>query len=89
MLECDDCAMQQEKFDKLKQFIQDRASPNEVTIKNLLAEIYNLYQEYLISPNQEKELYDIVDPEEKYNSPADYWYEDFGDSEVFAFAYNL
>lgn len=89
MLECDDCAMHQEKFDKLKQFIQDRASPNEETIKNLLAEVYNLYQEYLISPNQEKELYDIVDPEEKYNFPADYWYEDFGDSEVFAFAYKL
>lgn len=46
--------------------------------KDVLAEVYNLYQDYLISEEQERELYEFIDPEEEYNDVAQYWYEDHG-----------
>ena len=48
----------------------------------MVAEVHNLYQEYLISEDQETELYNLVDPEEKENDPADYWYGGYGCLEI-------
>lgn len=44
-------------------------------IKYMIACIHDLYQDYIISEDQEMELYEIVDPEEKYNDVWDYWNE--------------
>ena len=85
-----DCAMEQSKFERLKEFIKGKIiRKDEAETKGLLAEIYNIFQEYCISEIQENELYDIVDPEEKYNSPGLYWYdEQYGDARVWQFVEN-
>ncbi len=44
-------------------------------IKKCLACVYDLYQEGLISEDEEAELYDAVDPKRRYNCVADYWYD--------------
>lgn len=41
-----------------------------------LACIYDLFMDYLISIKQEEELYNFVDPEEKYNDVSKYYYDD-------------
>ncbi len=43
--------------------------------KTILACIYDLYQEYLISDSQEAELYELADPDDEYNEPSKYWRE--------------
>lgn len=45
------------------------------SIKFILACIHDLFQEYIISEDQEMELYYLADPEDKYNDVWDYWNE--------------
>lgn len=40
----------------------------------LIGCIYGLYEDYIISEKQESELYKLVDPEELYNEPSEYWW---------------
>lgn len=68
-----DCAMETEKYKVLKQAVKD-CIKNGWDIRDVLAEIYNIYQEYLISEEQESKLYELADPKELYNSPQEYWY---------------
>ena len=44
-------------------------------IPKLVACVYDLFQDYLISEAQEEVLYIIADPFEKYNEPSEYWRE--------------
>ena len=87
---CDDSAMEQNKYERLKNFIKGKLiRKDEVEIKGLLSEIFNMWNMYCISGDQEEELYNLVDPEEKYNSPADYWFEgNYSDVTVWQFIEN-
>ena len=42
-------------------------------IRKCLACIHDLYQEYLISEEQEVSLYYVADPCDQYNNVHDYW----------------
>lgn len=64
------------KYEKLKKIIPDMVK--KYGIKNVVAEIHNLYQEYIINEEQEEELYILADPNGLYNSPAEYWFGDCG-----------
>lgn len=75
--------METDRFDKLKQ--KTLELKRKYSIKDLVAEIYNIFQDYLISEKQEEELYSIVDPEEKENSPAELWFKDYGCAELYDF----
>ena len=79
--------MSKSKFDELKGFIKGRMiKGDEFEAKGLLAEIYCLFQEDIISEDQEEELYNLVDPDNKYHAPADYWYSgDYSDVTVWQF----
>ena len=70
--------MSQEQFDnvkaKLEQMVDDGWE-----ISKMVACIYDLFQEYIISETQEQILYQIADPFEDYNECGDYWREmDYG-----------
>ncbi len=43
------------------------------TVKDILACIYELYQEYLITDSQEEELYKLADPDNEFNEPSQYY----------------
>lgn len=73
----DDCAMNTKQYSILKAKVIE-CKEKGFGIKDMLAEIYNLFQEYMISPTQEEELYQIADPDDLYNSPSEYWYDDYG-----------
>lgn len=45
-----------------------------IETEKLVACVYGLYQDYLIDDDTEESLYNLVDPDEQYNSPAEYWY---------------
>lgn len=45
----------------------------KVDIPTVVAYIYDLYEEYLISDEQESILYKLADPDEEYNTPSEYW----------------
>lgn len=77
MIDWDDCTMETERYERVKNKVKEMRETGW-HIKDLVAEVYNLFQDYLISEEQEEELYAIADPEEKYNSPAEYWYKDYG-----------
>ena len=70
--------MDNERFEKLKEFIKSEDLLHKYDVKDLVAEVHNLFQEYLISPEQEDELYKLVDPEDKVANPAELWYDDHG-----------
>ena len=72
-----ECAMRQAKYEVLKAKVEEIKNSGWEP-KEVLAEIYNLFQESMISPAQEDELYRIADPEEKYNEVADYWFDGLG-----------
>lgn len=88
--ERNDCTMEQSKFERLKEFIKGKIiHMDEAETKGLLAEIFNMWNVYCISGEQEEELYNLVDPGEKYNSPADYWFEgNYSDVTVWQFIEN-
>jgi len=46
------------------------------SIQRRLACIYDLFMDYMISIEQETELYTLVDPEEQYNDVSKYYYDD-------------
>ena len=73
----DDCAMNAKQYSILKAKVIE-CKEKGFGIKDMLAEIHNLFQEYMISPTQEEELYQIADPDDLYNSPSEYWYDDYG-----------
>lgn len=76
-----DCEMERKQFENLKRKILELRK--KYSIKDLVAEVYNIFQDYLISEEQECELYSIVDPEEKENSPAELWFKDYGCAELY------
>ena len=45
----------------------------KVDVPTIVAYIYDLYEEYLISDGQESILYELADPEEEFNTPSEYW----------------
>ena len=53
-----------------------------ISNKYIIGCIHGLYQNYLISEKQESELYQIVDPQDEYNEPSDYWQAIDGDNEL-------
>lgn len=73
--------MEQTKFEGLKEFTKGLIG--KYSIKDLVAEVYNLYQDYLVNEDQETELYSLVDPEDKENSPAELWYDGYGCVEMY------
>ena len=75
--------MEKEKFEALKRFIPSLIG--KWSVKNLVAEVHNLYQDYLINEEQEDELYKLVDPEDKEDSPAELWFNDYGCAELWDF----
>lgn len=83
----DDCAMELVKFEGLKGFIKDNLI-GKWSIKDLVAEVYNLFQDYLISGHQEMELYNLVDPQNEEWNPAELWYSEkqYGCYEMYDFA---
>ena len=44
-----------------------------VDIPTIVAYIYDLYENYLISDEQESILYNLADPDEEFNTPSEYW----------------
>lgn len=76
--------MDNEKFERLKRFVVK--CKEKWYTKDIVAEIHNLWQEYLISDEQEMELYEVADPDEEFNEPADYWYDDCGCLPIWEFA---
>ena len=54
--------------------VKRKLSELDMDIPSKLACIYDLWQERVLSDEQEEELYALVDPEEKYNNVYDYWY---------------
>lgn len=80
--------MEKMKFEDLIDYVR-ALKKKKHGIKNLVAEIYNLYQEYLISEEQEEFLYDIVDPKDKESCPADLWFDGYGCAELYDFALSL
>lgn len=62
---------------KCKELMNDRMNP-----KYIIGCIYGLYQDYVISEEQESELYQFVDPQDEYNEPSDYWWAIDGDNEL-------
>ena len=63
--------------EKCKELVNDGMSP-----KYIIGCIYGLYEDYVISEEQESELYQFVDPREEYNEPSDYWQAIDGDNEL-------
>ena len=45
----------------------------DYTIEQLLACVYDLFQNYQIDEDEENELYDFLDPKEEFNFVSDYW----------------
>lgn len=80
--------MEQEKFNVLKRFISQFVI-GKYSIRDMVAEVYNLYQDYMISEAQELELYNLVDPEDQVDSPAELWYNDYGCVNLWQFAQDL
>ena len=79
---------------KRKQFVKLRAFAKELrktySVKDLVAEVHNLFQDYIINHRQEEELYNIVDPLDEEDSPAELWYSDnYGCVELYNFALNI
>ncbi len=80
--------MSKKQYAKLKDRI--KGLRDSYSIKDLVAEVYNLFQEYLINENQEEELYRLVDPEDAEDCPAELWYSDqYGCVELYDFAMKL
>ncbi len=87
LIDWSECAMEQKQFESLKKKAKELTK--KYSIKDLVAEVYNIFQDYLISEDQETELYYIVDPEEKENSPAELWFNDYGCAELYDYAFCL
>ena len=80
--------MSKSKFEDLIDYIKSLVKEKH-SIKNLIAEIYNLFQESMISEDEESYLYSLIDPDEKINNPAELWFDGYGCSELYDFARTL
>ena len=60
-----------DKFEGLKRYIKELQSKYDIPY--LVGCIYDLFQEYILSEEQERELYEIVDPKERFNECSKYW----------------
>lgn len=69
--------MNKAKYEAVKAKIRE-CRESGWSIKDMVAEVHNLWQEYLITDEQETELYAIANPFEEYNEPAEYWFADYG-----------
>ena len=64
--------LEQSKFEGVKaKILELRANGTE--IPKLVAYVHDLWQDYIISDDQESELYWAADPEVKYNDVSEYW----------------
>ncbi len=72
--------LEQEKFNGLKTYIKNLIVGQKYTTPQLVGFVYDLYQDYLISEEQELELYSLVDPYEDYNDCGGYWNEWIGEN---------
>ena len=80
--------MRRKAYIKLREAVKKLVK--EYSVRDLVAEIHNLYQDYLINEKQEEELYNIADPKETENSPAELWYSgDYGCAVLYDLAYSL
>ena len=70
----DRCSRRREEYEKLKCFIKTLIGKYDT--KDLVAEVYNLFQFHRISENQEMKLYKLVDPVDKVSNPAKLWWEE-------------
>lgn len=61
-----------EQFNTIKQIAKTELEKGTHP-KFLIGCIYDLYQNYLISEEQEVELYYLVDPMQQYNNVSEYW----------------
>lgn len=75
--------MTEEKFKLITRYVATLIP--QYSIKDLVAEVYNLYQDYLINEAQEEKLYRMVDPEEEENNPAELWYNGYGCTPLWSF----
>ena len=75
----DDCKMSDYLFSKVKKKLYQMIVSG-VSIKTCLACIYDLYQDYRISEEQETELYYIADPKEEFNEVSEYYHNYDGDN---------
>ena len=66
----EECLMSPQLFDKVKARLQQMLADS---VKYCLACIYDLFEDYLISSEQEVELYNIADPNEKFNEVSEYY----------------
>ena len=69
--------MSEEKFDYLEpskyEGVKRKLSELDMDIPSKLACIYDLWQDYILSDEQEEHLYRLVDPEDKHNDVTEYW----------------
>lgn len=64
--------LEQSKFEGVKAKIL-KLKANGTEIPKLVAYVHDLWQDYILSDEQEAELFEAADPEEKYNDVYDYW----------------
>lgn len=64
--------LSRDKMNGIKNILRNCMSEGR-DIKELLAWIYDLYQEYVLSDEQEEKLYEFVDPNETFNDVVEYW----------------
>ncbi len=58
-------------------------------VENTVAEIYNIFNDYLIEAEQEEELYNLADPDDSVSCPADLWFSGFGVVPLYDYAQGI
>lgn len=74
LFEEETCAVSKETIEELKTVLSVLLNKG-TSIKDCVGFIYGLFQDYQLSEDQEVELYMFVDPDELWNSPSEYWFE--------------
>lgn len=59
----------------IKKRLYDMMNDSKFSIQDCIGCIHDLYLEYIISDDEESELYNIVDPNAHYNDVSEYYYE--------------
>lgn len=74
--EYDECAMEETSYEKIKTKIKELLLKG-VTRTKLCAYVHDLWQEYMISSNQEEELWALADPDgEADETYMDYYWDE-------------
>lgn len=81
-----ECAVNEAAYTQIEEKIKELIANNYYR-RDLQAEVHNLWQEYLISEEQELKLYILVDAES--DSPAEDWYNGYGCVELWEFVQTL